>query len=249
MVFIYYTLDLDGVSATQEVVWLAELPYARALRCAEIRDRTARIGTLVGLQLLKLGMRETGANRFRLAQLNCPLHAKPGVSPPVDFSITHCTGLVACALSATTAVGIDAEHKRALTETTFRHCFSQREQAWAGRSSVRCLELWTKKEAAIKCDGDCDLRHLAGVRISRNRARLNARTYALRPLALHPVYTAHLATRETAALVALRPCRNDGHVMTVVPPALAPASRPTAQPAAQGNTFGEGPSPAPMMGP
>ncbi len=88
---------------------------------------------------------------------------KPTLSGPItpDVNITHTTGLVACAIVETGAVGIDAETDRRsvevdeLARNTCSHAERARLAALApdGRKQP-FLDIWTLKESLLKATGE-----------------------------------------------------------------------------------------------
>ncbi|MEE4365540.1 MAG: 4'-phosphopantetheinyl transferase superfamily protein [Desulfotignum sp.] len=85
----------------------------------------------------------------------------PGVTPlPVQFNLSHCTGLVGCAVARDADVGIDMEEQqRCVNLNLARRFFSEPEimqlekiKDTAGRKAL-FLQLWTLKEAYIKAVG------------------------------------------------------------------------------------------------
>ena len=80
----------------------------------------------------------------------------------LPFSLTHCRGLVACAVAASstvTMVGVDAEPLSSARRVVGMADFilSPREREWAsapgGARSFRLVALWTAKEAVLKARG------------------------------------------------------------------------------------------------
>lgn len=89
-------------------------------------------------------------------------HGKPFLRsfPSLHFNLSHCDGLVACALSQTVEVGLDVERvtRDAPIELAQRY-FAVEEEQWLKElpPSARhtgFFQLWTMKEAFIKATGD-----------------------------------------------------------------------------------------------
>ncbi len=92
---------------------------------------------------------------------------------PIHFNISHCDGLVACAVSDV-PVGIDVEKARKVTDSLIRKACSPGEQAYVadgfpflnsipnagaegtahGEKEDRFLQLWTLKESYLKMTGE-----------------------------------------------------------------------------------------------
>ena len=88
-------------------------------------------------------------------------HGKPYVVEPYDihFNVSHCRGLVACAVRSGAPVGIDVEFTGCQApEEIVEHYFSEAETAWWHAQSeedkaAAFFSLWTAKEAFIKATG------------------------------------------------------------------------------------------------
>lgn len=154
------TLSLSGID---EAHWprlaglLSEEERARAARFRFERNRRE----YVAAHALKRTMLSAAAGgdprAWRFA-------AEPGGKPFVagggpHFNLSHCEGLVACAVSADVALGVDVEpmDRRAPFEIVERN-FAEAERAWllALPETERqrgFFALWTMKEAFIKATG------------------------------------------------------------------------------------------------
>ncbi len=83
------------------------------------------------------------------------------VTPPLMFNLSHCHGLVACAV-ALVAVGVDVErvdriqHLDEFAERYLSHAevAPLRTETNTRQQACRLIELWTLKEAFIKATGD-----------------------------------------------------------------------------------------------
>ncbi len=88
-------------------------------------------------------------------------HGKPAVANTshLHFNMSHCEGLVACAVSLRTPVGIDVEQRgRAVPWDVAASHFTAAEHAWLEGLPERArqdgfLRIWTLKEAFIKATG------------------------------------------------------------------------------------------------
>lgn len=141
---------------------LDESERQRAARFVFDRDRQAFIAAHA-LKRLMLAI-ETGvaatAWRFEIAAGGKP-YALPqhGVAP--FFNLSHCDGLVACALSREIALGVDVEcndrHHHA-TQAIAARFYAPEEQAWLAALPPSewqrgFFTLWTLKEALVKAAG------------------------------------------------------------------------------------------------
>ena len=90
------------------------------------------------------------------------MHGKPLVTERGDlhFNLSHCKGLVACALRHDGPVGIDVEFiNRPAPLEVVRHYFSPSEAAWwlvqpETMKNKAFFKIWTMKEAFVKATGD-----------------------------------------------------------------------------------------------
>ena len=123
------------------------------------RRGTALQETLTGFRLLAELLPEIPLSAVRKDEKGRPFLAG---YPEVDFSITHCNGLVGCAVeqSENPRVGLDAERLGTQTERSMqliaRRWFTPAEQAKfeAAPTEETFLSVWTAKEAAAKFTGN-----------------------------------------------------------------------------------------------
>jgi 4'-phosphopantetheinyl transferase len=120
---------------------------------------------------------------FERNALGKPVLAQADRALRRDFSLSHTTGLVACVISATHAVGIDVEaindaidvfriawrYFRVDEATTLLRC-SDADRAW------RFFELWTLKEALLKAAGVGPATTLDSVSFRMNGGRIHLRS-------------------------------------------------------------------------
>lgn len=152
-----------GAIANENWPRLADLLDAderrRARRFAHDRDRRLYVAAHA-LKRLMLSAYAGGAPqdwRFETAPGGKP-RLVGGQTP--HFNLSHCEGLVACAVSRVAAVGIDVETVRhpAPFELVSGH-FAPAERLWlsgleAARRDIGFFRLWTLKEAVLKASGD-----------------------------------------------------------------------------------------------
>lgn len=74
------------------------------------------------------------------------------VNCPMKFSISHCGGLVICAVSEK-EIGVDIEKIRDIRLKAAEKFASKNELGYIGNSLERFFEIWTLKEAFFKCKG------------------------------------------------------------------------------------------------
>lgn len=73
----------------------------------------------------------------------------------VHFNVSHCRGLVCCALSCA-PVGVDGEGPRRLRQALVERACTEEELSWLGSQpdpGAAFLSLWTLKESVMKLDG------------------------------------------------------------------------------------------------
>ena len=132
-------------------------PVADAL--AQGRRGAALQETLAGFWLLGQMLPQIRLTEIRRDEKGRPFLAG---SPDLDFSITHCKGLVACAVEEGEApkIGLDAERLGTQAERSMqliaRRWFTPTEQAAfeANPTEETFLSVWTAKEAAAKFTGN-----------------------------------------------------------------------------------------------
>lgn len=196
-----------------EAQWLAQLPDSRRAEIGCWHDASARRHSLLGSRLLSEGLSRLGYAGNPLASLRYAARSRPTLDLPVDFSVSHCEGLILCALSTDGPVGIDAEKLKGVKAAEFRVYLNAAERVWAGRSARRFYSVWTRKEAVVKAAGSRGLRDVAGVDTTpaRNRAMFQGRLWRTQQVAVGPSHVAHLALADEA----LSPCVDHISVATL----------------------------------
>ena len=187
-------------SPVLEAQWIAQLPDSRRTEISRWHDASARRHTLLGSRLLLEGLQRLGYTGNPLASLRHPDRSRPTMDLPVDFSISHCEGLILCALSTGGPVGIDAEKLGALKAGDFRLYLNEAEREWAGTSARRFYSVWTRKEAVAKAAGSRGLRDLADVDTTpaRQRATFQGRLWRTSRVPVGRGHVAHLALADAA---------------------------------------------------
>jgi 4'-phosphopantetheinyl transferase len=173
--------------------WLLCLPRSRRAEMSRWPDERERQRSLLGTRLLAMGLRWLGYSDSVLASLQHPSLSKPTVDVPVDFSLSHADGLIACALSTEGPVGIDVEKVASFKADDFKLYLDDSERAWAGRSALRFLEVWTRKEAVAKAADSRGLRDVPRIHVdaAAQCARFEGRAWQTRRV---PVGRAHVAS-------------------------------------------------------
>lgn len=173
--------------------WLGELPPARRAELLRWPDAEARRQSLWGSRLLRAGLMHLGYPEDRLAGLAYSASGKPSLDLPLGFSLSHCPGLLLCALSTAGPVGVDAEPVGPIGTLATRLYFSARERAWAGEDPEKILELWTRKEAIVKAGGTQGLRQLQALETSDAGTPFAGMVWYTAAVAVGPAFVAQVA--------------------------------------------------------
>jgi 4'-phosphopantetheinyl transferase len=163
-----------------------------------MRFARSRAASLLGLQLLKFGMRALGYDDFALSTVSFPRGEKPHCALPIDFNISHSGDLVACAIAPDGRVGIDVERTREIRIEGLQKFLHPRERVWVGADQRRFFELWTQKEAIVKGFGRGGVANLRKTVIGQREGIIEDQLWSVRELNIHPDYVAHVALDEDA---------------------------------------------------
>jgi phosphopantetheinyl transferase len=174
-----------------ERAWLTRLPPAKSAAVARLREAADRNASLAGIALLELSLRALGATFDPLA-LTFPRHGKPFLPDGPDFSISHASGFVACAVATRGRVGVDLERAGSVRAATARRVLGAAEHDPLPSSALTPTDVWVMKEAVVKLVGR-GIGALAAVRLADGRAQLDGTEVWLAPLALDPMFVAWLA--------------------------------------------------------
>lgn len=199
MVTVAYAWIPDNLDSTREARWLQEMPDEKRETIRRMRFAKGRAASLLGLQLLKFGIRALGFDNFALSTVSFPRGDKPRCTLPIDFNISHSGDLVACAIAADGRVGIDVERRREVRIEAFQKFLRPHERVWVGADQRRFFELWTQKEAIVKGFGRGGIVNLRNTVIDEREGIIEDQLWSLRELNIHPDYVAHVAVDEDAA--------------------------------------------------
>jgi 4'-phosphopantetheinyl transferase len=188
-------------SPSLEAEWLKALPPERQRRIRAWPERSDRQRSLLASRLLGEGLRRLGHSPAALATLRYPPRSRPTLDLPLQFSLAHCAGRVACAVSTRGAIGIDVEALGRLSANDFPLYLSPAERAWAGHSPRRFYSVWTRKEAVAKAAGTTGLPALPAVDTTpgARRAAFAGRLWRIAPIALGRGWVGHVALAELHA--------------------------------------------------
>jgi 4'-phosphopantetheinyl transferase len=199
LVTVAYAWIPDNLDSTREARWLQEMPDEKRETIRRMRFAKGRAASLLGLQLLKFGIRALGYDNFALSTVSFPRGDKPRCTLPIDFNISHSGDLVACAIAAVGRVGIDVERRREVRSEAFQKFLHPHERIWVGADQRRFFELWTQKEAIVKGFGRGGIVNLRNTVIDEREGIIEDQLWSLRELNIHPDYVAHVAVDEDAA--------------------------------------------------
>ncbi|MDF1485069.1 4'-phosphopantetheinyl transferase superfamily protein [Ramlibacter sp. H39-3-26] len=186
------------LSMALEAAWMAELPEPRQAQIARWPSVRARHRSLIASRLLCEGLRQFGHHGTVLASLRYTARGRPSLDLPVDFSISHCDGRIACAVSTDGPVGIDVERVGALTAGDLPRYLNDSERSWVGRDPRRFYTVWTRKEAVAKAAGTDSLADLRDIdtRPAGEGAVFAGRLWQTWALEMGCTHIAHLAFRD-----------------------------------------------------
>lgn len=161
-----------------EILAPAERASAERLRFERHRHHYVAAHALKRLMLSAFKGLPTSAWDFSLGP-----HGKPVLRsfPSLHFNLSHCDGLVACALSGIVEVGLDVERvvREAPLDLAGRYFAPEEEQWLTGLPpplrNRGFFQLWTMKEAFIKATGDGLSQPLQEFAIAFNPLRVSFR--------------------------------------------------------------------------
>lgn len=153
-----------AIAAIPQTLWArlaGLLSEAEREQAARFHFERNRLEYVAAHALLRLMLSEAAGG----APGDWAFEAEPDGKPVVEgrrgphFNLSHCQGLVACAVSAQVAIGVDVEpvDRRAPLDVAERW-FAPAERAWLfalpeAERALGFFRLWTMKEAFIKATG------------------------------------------------------------------------------------------------
>jgi len=140
--------EIDSVTFSEEYGKLSETEKKRVDSLKNYDDKRR---SLAGKILLRNGIKKLyGKEDY------CITYSEKGkpILPFCFFSISHSEKIAVCAISDS-AVGIDVEKIKEVKKKELYHFFTKEESDYvnsgAEDSDFRFLEIWTRKEAYLKC--------------------------------------------------------------------------------------------------
>ena len=110
-----------------------------------------------GLALLQYALQKEYSYNLSEDDIRKKEHGKPYIkNVPFYFNISHCDGLVVCAVSEN-EIGIDAEVIRTVADRVMKRCYSDSEIDYVNScidKDVEFTKLWTLKESYVKLTGE-----------------------------------------------------------------------------------------------
>lgn len=169
--------------------WLEALPYAKRLETERLGPGS-RFASVAGIALALALAERLSAGPARAGELRFPSPGKPFLPGGPHFSISHTTGLVACAASTDLDCGLDVEALDAV--------------AIDDVAARQRLQRWTATEAALKAAG-LGLREVGAVEVAADRrsALVRGEPFSVSEVLLAPGFVAHLAARRAPGRVAV----------------------------------------------
>ena len=193
-VSVLFTSEFE-FSPAVEAEWLKALPTERQRRIRSWPERRDRQRSLLASRLLVESLRRLGHARSALATLRYPPRSRPTLDLPLQFSLAHCAGRIACAVSTHGTIGIDVEALAGLGAHDFPLYLNPAERAWAGQCARRFYSVWTRKEAVAKAAGTTGLPALPAVDTTpgERRAAFAGRLWRTEPVAFGSDWVGHVA--------------------------------------------------------
>ncbi|MBP3437279.1 MAG: 4'-phosphopantetheinyl transferase superfamily protein [Clostridia bacterium] len=165
---VWYTADVRTFSAEEYEAAFAMLDENKKARVMRIRQKKDKLRTVVGDKLA----RDLLARELKCAPEDVRFCYEENGKPylegnPLYFNLSHCEDLVVCAISKS-PIGIDVEQLRDMPPRLAKKFFTPdeclyifghepKDADWDGSFSpvqrLRFFEIWTSKEAYIKCVG------------------------------------------------------------------------------------------------
>lgn len=173
----WQSVDIRGFSEADYFAAYAALDPEKRARVDKIRQKKDKMRTVFGDLLVRRLLKEALSRPEDSFSFVYGEHGKPALADgSYFFSISHCEDIVVAAVSAS-PIGIDVERIREISPYVAKKYFSPEEQAYlfgheprdsdfehilSPEAKIRFFELWTAKEALLKCRGT-GLTHLKSV--------------------------------------------------------------------------------------
>ena len=135
---------------------LRYLSYEHKLKASKYRNREDQCSCIVGDYMLHKCVSEECNCSLADVRISHSDTGQPYITYPNNtglyISLSHSGGYVIAAINPF-QIGIDIEIVRDIDEAVLNHVLSDVEKEYVGRSKRRFFEVWTMKEAYLKCIG------------------------------------------------------------------------------------------------
>ena len=161
---LWYVLTESVVALDLESEYRALLPPDELAACDRFVFAEGRRECLISRVLVRSVLSSYTGDDPSVWKFSASRYGKPAIAHPADcplrFNLSHTAGLVVCAVSMGTEVGVDAEdtRRRMADESIAAHYFAPEEVALLAAAPpedrpLRFLQFWTLKEAFVKAHG------------------------------------------------------------------------------------------------
>ena len=113
------------------------------------------------------------------------------------FSISHSQDCICCVINKTSAVGIDVEKIKSLSENIIQKYNLK-------QSKISPITSWTQKEAVLKVNPDNTLHDLKNIKLEDNSALFKSQRYHLKSFSLGKEFTMSIASAERHSKIKLK---------------------------------------------
>lgn len=197
MATIFYTILNQDVNENKYLSSFDLLPDEMKRKALAHRRPIDRLTSLFGKLLLLEGLRRLDLHTYSLQKIRYNTAQRPYFNSNIDFNISHSGNCIMCAVSSSFRVGLDVEKIHPILIDDFKNQLTDRE--WENvitsiNPLYRFFNYWTRKEAAVKADGQGLGHPLASFDVTTKAVCLQGRNWYLEEVCIDPCYVAHLAT-------------------------------------------------------
>jgi len=188
MLILYYILPQKRIDSAAFLSVLKQLPISKKRQIMQLKNKRARLQSIIGLNLVKTGLQQLGQPNFHLKKLRFK-NNKPYIRQKNYFSISHSQNCVCCAFSQNQPVGLDVEKIRSLGNSLIK-------KYQLSKKGVQPITCWTQKEAVLKVYPQDNLNEIREIQLYANTAKLKNRHYFIRSFKTEQHYTMSVATTQ-----------------------------------------------------
>jgi 4'-phosphopantetheinyl transferase len=174
---------------------LAQMPVPIREKIAAYQNPADRQSRVQGKLLLIKMINDFGLT-MKLEDMKYTSYHKPYFDGDLDFSISHCDGMVICAGGLMAKIGIDTEPIREINVDDYIDELTVNERYLIHHNqnpSKTFLQVWTKKEALLKATGrgiDMDMSYLD---VSSNMITVHREQFSLYAIPSDEAFVSHIA--------------------------------------------------------